>query len=219
MNILFRKFLICFLLLLSGFAGISYADSTNINWNATIGRTLVNLPRAQNEESLIHDLVCDLLLHRIQADISILDYYSIYDTLSAGEIHELDLYRLFPLKREIVTFNIKGEKLKDILEFKLSGERKGLMLGGARFEYDPNRANFSRMTYFEIGGFPYYPEKVYKVVTISYLVQGNADFDLMRDIDFNDIYYTGLYLREIITEQIKEHSPIDIKPDGRRKKL
>ena len=75
------------------------------------------------------------------------------------------------------------------------------------------------MTYFEIGGFPYYPEKVYKVVTISYLVQGNADFDLMRDIDFNDIYYTGLYLREIITEQIKEHSPIDIKPDGRRKKL
>jgi hypothetical protein len=51
------------------------------------------------------------------------------------------------------------------------------------------------------------------------LVQGNAGFDLMSRIKFTDLYYTGLFLRDVIIEQIKEHSPIDIKADGRRRKL
>ena len=213
-----KKFFICCFLTASCFTQISISDSTEASWNETIGRTLVDLTRSQDDESLIHNLVCDLLLHRIQADISILDYYSIHDALPAGDIKHLDMYSLFPINREIVTFTIKGEQLLKILEFKLSGLRQGLMLGGARFEYDPNRTNFSRMTYLEIGGFPFYPEKIYRVVTLSYLVQGNAGFDLMRNIEYKNLYYTGLYFRDIITEQIKEHSPIDIKPDGRRKK-
>jgi 2',3'-cyclic-nucleotide 2'-phosphodiesterase (5'-nucleotidase family) len=201
------------------FSQTNKPDSVITKWNEVIGRTNVDLTRALEEESLIHNLVCDLLLHRIEADICILDYYSIHGMLPAGDITHLDMFRLFPFDREIVTFDIKGEQLKEILEFKLSGLRKGLMLGGARFEYDPNRASNSRLTYFEIGGFPFYPERVYRVVTISYLVQGNAGFDLMSRIKFTDLYYTGLFLRDIIIEQIKEHSPIDIKADGRRRKL
>jgi 5'-nucleotidase/UDP-sugar diphosphatase len=217
------RYMLHFFLLLIMLTAIAFpqnvsADSSKSKWNEVIGHSNVDLTRSLEEESLIHNLVCDLLLHRIEADICILDYYSIHDMLPAGDITRLDMFRLFPFDREIVTFDLQGEQLKEILEFKLSGLRKGLMLGGARFEYDPGRASNSRMTYLEIGGFPFYPEKVYRVVTISYLVQGNAGFDLMGRIEYTDLYYTGLYLRDIITEQIKEHSPIDIKPDGRRKK-
>jgi 5'-nucleotidase/UDP-sugar diphosphatase len=219
MKYLVRFFLLQVYLILLGFSQTNPPDSTNIKWNETIGHTNTDLTRALEDESLIHNLVCDLLLHRIGADICILDYYSIHGMLPAGDITHLDMFRLFPFDREIVTFNINGEQLKEILESKLSGLRKGLMLGGARFEYDPNRASNSRLTYLEIGGFPFYPEKVYRVVTISYLVQGNAGFGLMSRIEFKDLYYTGLYLRDIITEQIKEHTPVDIKADGRRRKL
>jgi 5'-nucleotidase/UDP-sugar diphosphatase len=218
MKYIIRLFFIYTFLTFFCFSQPGSPDSVNIKWNESIGSTRVDLPRSLEEESLIHNLICDLLLHRIEADICILDYHSIHGTLAAGDINHLDMFRLFPFEREIVTVNIKGDQLKNILEFKLSGLRKGLMLGGARFEYDANRASNSRMTYLEINGFPFYPEKVYRVVTISYLVQGNSGFDLMRQLEFKDLYYTGLYLREIITQQIKEHSPIDIKPDGRRKK-
>jgi 5'-nucleotidase/UDP-sugar diphosphatase len=192
-------------------------DSAQTSWDATIGRTNVALNRSLWDESLMHNLVCDLLLQRVEADICILDYNSVHGALPAGDIKHLDMFRLFPFKREIVTFNIMGEQLKAILEFKLSGLRTGMMLGGARIEYDTTRASHSRLTYFEIGGFNFYPEKVYRVVTISYLAQGNAGFDLMRMIPYENLYYTGLYLRNIIEEQIRANSPIDIKPDGRRR--
>jgi 2',3'-cyclic-nucleotide 2'-phosphodiesterase (5'-nucleotidase family) len=210
-------FLLLLSLIYTGIAQTGSTDSTTIKWNAVIGHTNVELNRSLWGESLIHNLICDLLIDRIPADICILDYNSVHDALPAGEIRELDMFRLFPFKREIVTFTIKGNQLKEIVEFKLSGLRSGLMLGGARIEYDTTRANNSRLTYFEIGGFNFYPEKVYRVVTISYLAQGNSGFDLMRTIPYNSFYYTGLYLRDVIAEQITKFSPIAIKPDGRRK--
>jgi len=179
-----------------------------MSWNHVIGTSQIELMRTREGESNLTNLVCDIMLERTDADFAFLNYDDICADIPNGPIMHIDLFKLFPLDRTLVLLEINGELLKMVIERKISGSRPGLAIGGGRVEYDSNRKNNNRLTFFQVGDHPFYPKKVYRVVTTDYLAQGNAGFKLLTGVEESNIFYTGILLREALREFILLNTPI-----------
>jgi 2',3'-cyclic-nucleotide 2'-phosphodiesterase (5'-nucleotidase family) len=190
-------------------------------WNATIGSSDSDIIRSNSGESLMGNLLCDVMLNHTQADFAFITHGEIYSDLYQGDITHLDMFRLLPFNRTLVVLEISGDTLKQIVEKSLGGIHAGMSISGGKVEYEPNRPAHNRLTFFEVGSFPLYPQKEYRVVTIDYLAYGNAGFDLLREVDRTRVFRTGTLLRDVLTEYIKQNSPLDntkVKLDSRWKR-
>lgn len=189
-----------------------------MQWNEVLGISEIDLPRAKEGESVMNNLICNIMLNRTNADFAFINYDDIFTDISAGEIKYLDLFRMCPFGRTLVLLEMSGDTLKQIIEHKISGIRRGLAIAGGKVEYDTSRENYNRLTYFQVGDYPFYPKKEYRVVTTDYLAAGNAGFNLLTQLDEIHIFNTGILLRDIIEEYIRLNSPInsmDVRIDGR----
>jgi len=179
-----------------------------MSWNQIIGYSYIELMSTREGESNLTNLVCDIMLERTNADFAFLNYDDICADIPIGPIRHLDLFKLYPLDRTLVLLEINGELLKMVIERKISGIRRGLAIGGGKIEYDSNRKNNNRLTFFQVGDHPFYPKKVYRVVTTDYLAEGNAGFELLTGVEESNIFHTGILLREALREFILLNAPI-----------
>jgi 2',3'-cyclic-nucleotide 2'-phosphodiesterase (5'-nucleotidase family) len=193
---------------------INTAFSTSKNyppniWNDTIGSSAIDVKRSGTGESMMGNFVCDAMLNHTLADFAFITYGELYGELYKGEITNLDMYRLIPFDRTLVVLEMNGDTLKQIIERTLGSLYSGMAISGAKVEYDPDRPYHNRLTFVEIGVNPLYPKKIYRVVTIDYLANGNAGFDLLQEINKTQVFRTGTLLRDVLIEQIKQYSPLD----------
>ena len=178
------------------------------NWNPLIGVSQININNADDPAPILDNFICDAILERAETDFSFINKGDITSGLYAGEITMLDLYALCPLDRTLVVLEVDGAFLMALVEKCLSGYRKGLAVGGAKIEYSAQRPSGNRLTYFQIGNYPAYPKKEYRVVTTDYLADGHAGFDLLTGVDSSKVFKTNIPLREALKQYIQRHTPL-----------
>jgi hypothetical protein len=211
----FYPFFISFLLCLPVFSQLPESGLSENNnylpnpWNETIGSCDVDIKRSGTGESLMGNFVCDAMRKHTQADFAFISYGELYGDLYKGEITKLDMFRLIPFDRTLVVMQVSGDTLKHIMESTLGGISSGMAISGGKVEFDPDRPSQNRLTYVKIGDYSLYPQKIYRVVTIDYLANGNAGFDLLRGLAKTNIFRTGTLLRDILIDYIKQISPLD----------
>ncbi|MFC2088369.1 5'-nucleotidase C-terminal domain-containing protein [Calditrichota bacterium] len=190
-------------------------ETTELFFDPVIGSASVDLTLANSGESAMNNFICDVMRIAVNAEFAFLNFGDICCELPKGEIRHLDMFRLFPFDRKLMVMEITGANLKDLVEKTVSGFRPGLAISGGRVEFNPERVNFNRLTYFEVANNPIYPKRVYRVVTTDYLTNGNAGFDFLKQ--FENIKYipTGTVLRDVVEQFIKDNSPIDTRTDKR----
>jgi 5'-nucleotidase/UDP-sugar diphosphatase len=191
------------------------------HWNLQAGVAEINLLRSPKGESTMNNLVCDIMLTRTNTDFAFINFGDIYADYEPGPIGNLDLFRLVPFNRTLVVLEVTGEFLKRLVEQNISGIRQGMAIAGGKVEYDVSRPNNSRLNYFQVGNYPCYPLKDYRVVTTDYLLAGNAGFDLLTTVAPEKIIRTEILLRDAIREFIQLNSPLNarnVKLDGRWEK-
>ena len=184
-------------------------------FNPTIGNASVDLTLSKSGESPLNNFVCDVMRIAVNAEFAFINFGDITTEIPAGDIRHLDMFRLLPFDRKIVVLEIEGADLKKLVEQTVSGFRLGMAISGGKVEYDANRENHNRLTYFEIADNPMYPNRVYRVATTDYLMQGNAGFGMLQQFENMNIIPTETLLREVVEQFIKDNSPIDTKTDGR----
>ena len=180
-----------------------------------LGTSRSDLSRSGRGESPMNNLICDAMIEATQADFSVINFGGIQADLKSGPITRGDLSRVLPFENTLVVFQMKGEFLKQLLESKITYNRRGLAIGGGKVEFDPAREDGNKITYSEVGGYPLYPEKVYRVVTTDYLAIGNSGMDLLLQVNDANIVRTGILLRGAVSEYIKKYSPLEIRQNGR----
>jgi 2',3'-cyclic-nucleotide 2'-phosphodiesterase (5'-nucleotidase family) len=178
-------------------------------WNEPIGSSDFDITKSTNGESLMGNFVCDAMLHYMQTDFAFISYGELYGNLFKGVITRLDLFRLVPFDRTLVVVEISGDTLKRIIEKTLGGVHSGMAISGGKVEYDSNRPARNRLTFAQVGEYPLYPKKIYRVSTIDYLVDGSTGFNLLNKLDQTQIYRTGILLRDMLIDHIKQFSPLD----------
>ena len=91
----------------------------------------------------------------------------------------------------------------------------GLYASGMRVQVDLAKPRGERVTSLEIAGQPYDSAKTYRLVTTDYLLEGNSGMDKLMQLRDQAAVESGVYMRDAVTEYIKEHSPLRPKLDGR----
>lgn len=128
------------------------------------------------------------------ADLSIQNGGGVRVDLPPGKVTVKDVYTVLPFKNTLVQLNATGAEVKAALEDAVEGVVGPALntgcypyTGGLRWRLDLNKPEGSRLSHMEIrtehGAYqPFDLSKTYKVVTISFLADGNDSFTSLKNI-------------------------------------
>jgi len=184
-----------------------------------IGFAKLNISKeGQGAQNAIGNLVCEAMLQSTNADFAFLNLGGVRDELQKGPITYRNIFNVMPFDNQIVSFTVDGKFLKEIIEMRVSGSRHGLRVAGVKVIYSKTREDYDRVTSLMIGGKPWKADKMYKITTTDFLLQGNAGLTMLTKIPENQIERAEINLRDVIVDYIKTNSPVENKIDDRWKR-
>ncbi|MCK4313049.1 MAG: 5'-nucleotidase C-terminal domain-containing protein, partial [Candidatus Cloacimonetes bacterium] len=169
-------------------------------------------------QSEIGNLVCDAMLETTDADFSFLNLGGIRGEIQKGPITYRNIFNVMPFDNQVVTIEVDGKFLKDIIEMRVSGSRHGLRVAGVNVIYNRKRKDYDRITKLIIQGEPWKSNKIYHITTTDFLLQGNAGLTMLTKIPEEQITRYEKSLRDCIVDYVKKKSPVNIKIDNRWKR-
>lgn len=134
----------------------------------------------RTKETNLGNLIGDILLDKTKADISLFNGGNIRDTIEKGNITRRDILDVFPFSNTIVTKELTGTQIKDVLEHgvKLYPEKNSafLQVGGISYHFDPKQKEGEKITDILKDGEPLDLNKKYVVATNDYIASGGDEF-------------------------------------------
>ncbi|MDP8200824.1 MAG: bifunctional UDP-sugar hydrolase/5'-nucleotidase [Candidatus Tenebribacter burtonii] len=184
-----------------------------------IGEATMNITKiGSGTQNLIGNLVCEAMKDYTDADFSFMNLGGIRDELSSGPISYRNVFSVMPFDNQIALIEVDGKFLKEIIETRVSGSRHGLRTAGIKVVINRKRENFNRISKLIIGGEPWQADKIYKIATSDFLLQGNAGLALLTKVPESQITRYEQGLRDVIVEYIRKKSPVDAVIDDRWKR-
>jgi 2',3'-cyclic-nucleotide 2'-phosphodiesterase (5'-nucleotidase family) len=181
-----------------------------------IGVTDVYLSRAGvDAQNIIGNFVCDAILEYAEADFAFINLGGIRGEIAVGAITYRDIYNVMPFDNQLVVLEVDGRLLKDILETRVAGTRAGLRVSGITMVYSRKRDDFDRVTKLLIGGEPWQADKIYRVATSDFLVEGNAGLTLLTRIPEAQIIRYETNLRDALVDYARKNPPVRTRMDNR----
>ncbi|MBN1327598.1 MAG: bifunctional metallophosphatase/5'-nucleotidase [Candidatus Cloacimonetes bacterium] len=172
----------------------------------------------EDAQSMIGNLVCEAMLEATGADFSFINLGGIRGELNQGPISYRDVFNVMPFDNQVVVIEVDGVFLKNIIEMRVSGSRHGLRVAGVKVVYSRKRADYDRLTTLLIGGEPWKADRIYKVATTDFLLQGNAGLAMLTKVPESQITRPELALRDAIVDYIKQNTPVKGMIDDRWKR-
>ncbi|MBT4333336.1 MAG: bifunctional metallophosphatase/5'-nucleotidase [Candidatus Cloacimonetes bacterium] len=190
-----------------------------VGMDEIIGQANMNITKiGSGPQNLIGNLVCEAMKDYTGADFSFMNLGGIRDELLSGPITYRDVFSVMPFDNQIALIEVDGTFLKEIIETRVSGSRHGLRTAGIKVVINRKRDNFNRVSKLIIGGEPWQADKIYKIATSDFLLQGNAGLALLTQVPESQITRYEQGLRDVIVEYIKNNSPVSAVIDNRWKR-
>jgi 2',3'-cyclic-nucleotide 2'-phosphodiesterase (5'-nucleotidase family) len=193
----------------------SQQDIYEQGFQEVIGITQTALTRAGVSESPMYNLVTDAMRQRTNSDFGFNNFGGIRADIKAGPITQEDVFKVLPFGNQVVVFQASGRFLMQIMESKLEGKQRGLAISGGQITYNSLQSDGDKITRFMIDGKPLEAEKIYRIATTDYLMEGNSGLMMLKSIPAERVAYTGILLREAVIEYIRDNSPLKVEIDGR----
>jgi 2',3'-cyclic-nucleotide 2'-phosphodiesterase (5'-nucleotidase family) len=195
-------------------AGIvhNYYDQIKEKFAEIVGETWVDLKRRYQRESNIGNLICDSMRKETHADIAFLNSGGIRTDIPKGKITLEQVFTLLPFDNALVTMNLTGKQILEILEYNAKMEQGLLQASGIKIRYDVSEPVGSRVKEVSIGNNPLIKDKIYTVTTIDFLAAGGGAFKTFKK--GQNILY-GITLRDFFVAYLKKHSPVAPRIEGR----
>jgi 2',3'-cyclic-nucleotide 2'-phosphodiesterase (5'-nucleotidase family) len=126
-----------------------------------------------------------------------LNYGGLRSSLPKGAITMRNIYELMPFENELVVVEIKGAKVRDLLNYLAT--KDGMPETGIRMSIKDNKAiNAS------IQGVSFDESKSYLIITSDYLAQGGDEMNFF--LDPIAYYPLGVKVRDAIIDYLKEQT-------------
>jgi 2',3'-cyclic-nucleotide 2'-phosphodiesterase (5'-nucleotidase family) len=177
-----------------------------------VGETMVDLVSNYNEEYNVGNVICDAMREAVSADIAFQNSGGIRTDIQKGPITMELVYTLLPFDNVLVTMDLTGKQILQLLEQSATLQKGILQQSGLKVKYDMTKPVGQRVVEVFVGEKPLELDKVYKVVTNDFLAAGGDNFVTFKE-GKNLVY--GDMLRDVFIEYLKKHSPISPKVEGR----
>ncbi len=192
-----------------------YQEKTEAAMRRVVGRSAYALNRGGPGANLVGNLVTDAMIDYFDADFSFQNLGGLRANLPGGDLTSQDIFSVLPFGNELVVVEMDGRLVRRVIERKLAGRSSGICTAGAKISFDSNRPDYDRLVALEINGKPWSPNKTYKVVCTSFLMEGNSGLDFLTSIDGKSIVPTGITTAEAVENYLKLNNPVRPKVDDR----
>lgn len=128
--------------------------------------------RNYSTECPIGNMITDAMLAFVDADIAFHNSGAIRRNISSGTFSLANLYDVLPFDNSMVSMDISGEELKNIIYQSATLERGVLQLSGAQYTFKWNNTNDVELHEILIKGEPLDENATYRVVTNDFLAGG-----------------------------------------------
>ena len=181
-----------------------------------VGTLKSDLDGSSRDENAIGDLIGDAFVEygRKQGwktDVAFYNAAGIRASLRSGNVTYGQLYQVLPFENSIVSVDLTGVQLREVLE-DASGRAGRLQIGGGAWTYRFSNNGGQRVLDATIAGAPLDPARVYHVATIDYLLlggDGHTWFGKGANVIYGDIEV------DAVAAYMTAHSPLDPKVEGR----
>ncbi|MEO3944720.1 bifunctional UDP-sugar hydrolase/5'-nucleotidase [Gorillibacterium sp. CAU 1737] len=189
---------------------------------AVVGTSKVDLDgmrtHVRTEETNLANLVTDAMREIGKADIALLNGGGIRESIGKGNITLYDVGKPLPFVNSLMTVEVKGEMVYEAIERGLRewpyGASNGgfLQVSGIAYTFDGSKPAGKRLISITMNGQPLEKEKVYKVATNDYLVEGGDNFTEFKDANKLG---KGALLRDVLAAYLKEKGEVAPEKEGR----
>ncbi len=184
-----------------------------------IGQSSIHLSRDGNgPQNLVGNLVVEAMNAEMKTDFAFMNLGGIRADLPLGPITYRDVFNVLPFDSQIVVFECDGKFLKELIERRVEGSRHGLRTAGIKVVIDRHRPDFDRVVDLWIGDEYWDPNKIYRVATSDFLMQGNAGLTELTRVPEDNIMRHETIIRDVVVNYIKKNSPVSTKVDDRWKR-
>ena len=171
-----------------------YFDQLNNYRNKIVSYLLYDKPLSTtlNPNNPLGNIFVDFMKESTNSDIAILNSGGLRTTLIPGNITQNDIYNMFPFDNKIVTFKLNGYDLKKVIQNIQIGDYSFYPISGIKIEVTLNPSKRVLKIYLSNGD-EIDDNKLYKIVSVDYLINGGDDFRKILnwfkpiDIETNDI--------------------------------
>lgn len=174
----------------------------------------------RSQETNLADLLTDAMREKADADIALVNGGAIRESIPQGQVRLYDVSKPLPFVNSLMTVEVKGSRIYEALERGLRGWPNGssnggfLQVSGFSYEFDGSKPAGKRLVSVTKDGKPLDKDKLYKLATNDYLVNGGDNY-----VEFKDAkqLYKGDLLSTVLADYIESKGKVEGKTDGRIK--
>jgi 5'-nucleotidase/UDP-sugar diphosphatase len=192
-----------------------HREKTEAAMQTVVGSSAIALGRGGPGANLVGNLVTDAMIAYFDADFSFQNLGGLRADLPAGDLTAQDIFSVLPFGNELVVVEMDGRMVRHVVERKLAGRSGGICTAGAKITFDKTRPDYDRLVEFEIRGEPWDPDRTYKVVCTSFLMEGNSGLHFLTGIPGENIMPSRITTAECVEHYLKLNSPVRPKVDDR----
>ncbi|MCE5335712.1 MAG: bifunctional metallophosphatase/5'-nucleotidase [Desulfobacteraceae bacterium] len=188
-----------------------YESQVRTEFSRVVGTASVDLSRSAAKESNLGDLITDAMRDASGAQIAFHNGGGIRTDIAKGPITLEQIYTVLPFDNVLVSMEITGGQIMEVLEKSILGE-KILQVSGIQVEYDLAKPAGARVVSVQVEGRPLDAGVSYRIATNDFLAAGGDQynpFKLGRGVLF------GETIREVVSDYISKHSPVATATQGR----
>ena len=171
----------------------------------TVGETAVDLVRNPGTESNVGNLLADAFREASGADLALLNGGSIRTDIRKGKITLEQVYTLLPFDNQIVTMDLSGAQIRQILEQNASSTHQKLQVSGLTVRYDLTQPAGRQAAEIEVGGQPLEDVRTYRMATNDFLAAGGDAYTTFK-AGANLVY--GELVRDVFSAYLERKSPV-----------
>jgi 2',3'-cyclic-nucleotide 2'-phosphodiesterase (5'-nucleotidase family) len=170
------------------------------------------------QETNLGNFITDIMRSHTGAGIAMVNAGALRASIKAGPVTVEDVFRAMPYGNELVRLELTGAELKQVLHRSVRGNRgdeDGGFLHVAGITFDVRGKTVENI---RVGaeGRPLEPASTYAVVVPDFLASGGDGHVVFKD---KPHIKTGLPLRELIIDTIRQQKVVSAKTEGRIRRI
>lgn len=191
-----------------------FNDKVKVKMAEVIGEASDELPYSRSAESPLANMVADAFREKGKTEIAIHNIGGIRARIGKGKITWGNAFEVLPFQNTMVTLRVTGAQLKKTLERGLVTTVGIVAVSGLRVQFDVKKPSGQQViSAILLDGRPVDDSKLYSLTTNDFVLAGGDGFsELAKGTDIVD---TGVFLRDVFVDYIKNRHLLTPLMDGR----
>lgn len=181
----------------------------------TVGQATTSITRARDAESEMGNFVTDAMRTYLDGvDVAVTNAGGLRADIDAGPITLEEVYAVLPFNNTLVTMDLTGEQVVQVLEEGANSRYGTVQVSGLRWAYEAAAPFGDRVTSVTLpDGTPIDPAATYRVATNNFMATGGDQFTTLTQ--GSNTVDTGINLVDTVVDYLADNSAVDPQVEGR----